>query len=201
MRIDGKGNVYIRFSGGKLQFVNELDNTVIASLDTDDNELKPNILRVAEESHLVGRNFFADGELLAGADELNDAGRYGRNQKIFVGSLSSAAAADDIVFSWENSEGEAVVITRVIVDITKAGGTATATIDAGSAADATTGSDNLLTGGDANTTATYDSLDIANEGVATFVKVPDGECVNGQIKTEKAEDLEGKYYIFYAVAE
>jgi hypothetical protein len=104
MRIDGKGNVYIRFSGGKLQFVNELDNTVIASLDTDDNELKPNILRVAEESHLVGRNFFADGELLAGADELNDAGRYGRNQKIFVGSLSSAAAADDIVFSWENGE-------------------------------------------------------------------------------------------------
>ncbi len=201
MRVDGKpGEVYLRWSGGKLQFVNKSDGTVLMAVDPVGGQVEHSKAEITD-ARLTGQIFLAGGEVLASADELNDAGRYSRNQKVFVGSLTAVAAANDIVFSWTNDEGKDVIVTRVIVDVTKAGGTATATLDAGSAADATTGSDNLLTGADIDTTAAYDSLDLANEGVATFKRVPDGECVNGQAKTEKAEALEGRYFIFYAVAD
>ena len=201
MRVDGKpGEVYLRWSGGKLQFVNGSDGTVLMEVDPSQNAVEAQELNITNEANLTGQIFLASGEVLAPASDINNAGSYSRNQKVYVGTLAAVAAADDIVFSWENEEGAAVIVTRVLVHVTKAGGTATATLDVGSAANATTGSDNLLTGADINTTAAYDSLDLAGEGVATFKVVPDGECVNGQAKTEKAEALEGKYYIFYAVA-
>ena len=202
MRVDGKpGEVYIRWSGGKLQFVNGSDGTVLMEVDPSQNVVEAQELNITSEANLTGQIFLASGEVLAPASDINNAGSYSRNQKVYVGSLAGVAAADDIVFSWENEEGAAVIVTRVLVHVTKAGGTATATLDVGSAADATTGSNNLLTGADIDTTAAYDSMDLANEGVATFKVVPDGEFVNGQAKTEKAEALEGKYYIFYAVAD
>ena len=202
LRVDGTpGNVYFRWSGGKLQFVNAADSTVLMEVDPSQNVVEAQEINITSEANLTGRVFLASGEVLANSDELNDAGRYSRNHKVFVGDLAPAAAADDIVFSWTNPEGKAVIVTRVIVHVTTAGGTATATLDVGSAADATTGSNDLITGGDINTTAAYDSLDIAGEGVATFQIVPDGECVNGQAKTEKAEALAGKYYVFYVVAD
>ena len=201
MRIDGMpGEVYIRWSGGNLQFVNKADGTVLMEINPNNNTTEQAVASLGDIT-IFGRVLLPSGELLANADEINDAGRYSRSQKIFVGNLGTAAAADDMVFSWTNAEGEDVIITRVVVDVTKAGGTATATIDVGSAADATTGSSNLITGGDLNAVAVYDSLDLVGAGVATFVKVADGECVNGQAKTEKAEALEGKYYIFYVVGD
>ena len=202
MRVDGKpGEVYLRWSGGNLQFVNAADNTVLMEIDPTQNIVEAQELNITNEVNLTGRVFLASGEVLASASNLNNAGSYSRNQKVYVGTLAAVAAADGIVFSWENEEGAAVIVTRVLVHVTTAGGTATATLDVGSAADATTGNNNLLTGADINTTAAYDSMDLANEGVATFKVVPDGEFVNGQAKTEKAEALEGKYYIFYAVAD
>ena len=199
MRVDGTpGNVYLRWSGGKLQFVNLTDHSVIMAVDPVDGALEQTKAKITE-ARLIGQVFLASGEVLANADELNNAGRYSRSQKVFVGDLAVAAAADAIVFSWTNSEGVAVIVTRVIVDVTTAGGTATATLDVGSAANATTGSNNLVTGADLNAIAIHDTLDIAGVGVATFKKVANGHCVNGQAKTEKAETLVGKYYIFYAV--
>lgn len=202
MRVDGTpGEVYLRWSGGKLQFVNAADSTVLMEVDPTQNIVEAPEINIAGEAKLTGRVFLASGEMFASAPELNNAAIYSRTQKVFEGSLSAAAAADDIVFSWTNPEGKAVIVTRVIVHVTTAGGTATATLDVGSAADATTGSNNLITGADIDTTAAYDNLDIAGDGVATFQIVPDGESVNGQAKTEKAEALEGKYYIFYVVAD
>ena len=202
MRVDGKpGEAYLRWSGGKLQFVNGSDGTVLMEVDPSQNVVEAQELNITSEANLTGRVFLAGGEVLAPASDINNAGSYSRNQKVYVGSLAAAAAADAIVFSWTNPEGKAVIVTRVLVHVTTAGGTGGATLDVGSAANATTGSNNLITGGDINTTAAYDSLDIAGEGVATFQIVPDGECVNGQAKTEKAEALAGKYYIFYVVAD
>lgn len=202
LRVDGTpGNVYLRWSGGKLQFVNANDQSVIMTVDPIGGAVEQPAVEITETARLTGQVFLASGEVLASASDLNNSGSYSRNQKVYVGSLAGAAAADGIVFSWENEEGAAVIVTRVLVHVTTAGGTATATLDVGSAADATTGSDNLITGADIDTTAAYDSLDLANEGVATLKVVPAGEFVNGQAKTEKAEALEGKYYIFYAVAD
>ena len=202
LRVDGTpGNVYLRWSGGKLQFVNANDQSVIMTVDPIGGAVEQPAVEITETARLTGQVFLASGEVLASASDLNNSGSYSRNQKVYVGSLTGAAAADDIVFSWENEEGAAVIVTRVLIHVTTAGGTATATLDVGSAADATTGSNNLLTGADINTTAAYDSMDLAGEGVATFKVVPDGEFVNGQAETEKAEALEGKYYIFYAVAD
>ncbi len=201
MRVDGKpGNGFFRWSGGKLQFVASEDQVVLMEFKPDDNEIEQPFLRVTEAVRLTGQIFMPDGELLTGAADLNNAGDYSKNQKVIVGDLKPAAAADDIVFDWTNTEGKDAIVTRVLVDITTAGGTGGATLDAGGAADTTTGSADLITGADVNTTAAYDSMDIAGVGVATFKRVPDGECVTGQVKTEIAAALEGKYYIFYAVA-
>ncbi len=201
MRVDGKpGDVYLRWSSGQLQFVNATNSEVLLAVDPVAGAVEQAKATITD-ARLTGQVFLASGEVLASAGELNNAARYSRNQKVFQGNLGAAAAADDIIFSWANSEGEDVIVTRVIINVTKAGGTATATLDVGSAADATTGSADLITGADINATAAYDSLDIAGEGVATFKVVPDGECVNGQAKTEKAEALEGQYFIFYVVAE
>lgn len=134
--------------------------------------------------------------MLASADELNDAGRFSHYIRVAVVALAGAASADDIVFAWKNPEASDIIVSRVIVDITKAGGTETATIGVGSAADAATGSDDLIDGADANAVATYDNLEAAT-GAAGFAKVPVDEYVTGQIKVEKAEDLEGNVYIYY----
>jgi hypothetical protein len=199
MRVDGTpGNVYLRWSGGKLQFVNLADHSVIMSVDPVGGAVEQAKAKITE-ARLEGQVFLASGEVLASADELNDAGRGSHYLRAARGNLAAAAAADGIVFAWENQEGADVIVYRVIVDVTTAGGTATATLDVGEAVDAVTGSNSLITAADLNAVATYDSLDLAGAGVATFVKVPDGEFITGQAKTEKAEALVGKYYVFYAL--
>lgn len=199
MRVDGTpGNVYMRWSGGKLQFVNLNDHSVILAIDPAAGVVEQASVELGDVD-ISGQVFLPSGEILASADEINDAGRFSHYSRVAAVSLAAAAAADDIVFAWENPESSSIIVYRVIADITKAGGTATALLDIGSAADAVTGSDNLIDGVDANAVATYDNFE-AVTGAAGFVKVPAGEFVTGQAKVEKAEALEGTVYIFYTTA-
>lgn len=203
LRVDGTpGVVYLRWSGGKLQFVNSADGTVILAVDPALNQTEQPEAAIAEAAIAeltAGRLHLASGEILATAAELNDAGRFSRNSRVGVATLSAAAAADDIVFAWKNPEAVPIVVYRVIASITKAGGTAGALIDVGSAADAVTGSDDLIDGADANAVAAYDNLQ-AVTGAGSIAKIAVDAYVNGQIKVEKAEDLEGTVYILYTTA-
>jgi hypothetical protein len=200
MRVDGKpGDVFLRWSGGKLQFVNATNGSVIMAVDPASGSVEQAEATITEAS-LTGRIYMAGGELLASSDELNDAGRFSHYLRSAQGNLSAAAAADNIVFAWENREGADIIVYRVIIDVTTAGGTAGALVDVGSAVDAVTGSDNLIDGADLNAVAVYDNIDDQGGNGESKQKVPDGEFVTGQARVEKAEALVGKYTIIYALA-
>jgi len=107
------------------------------------------------------------------------------------GSLT-AGIANAFTLAWQNPEAQAVM-AELTVDITTAGGTATSVLDAGSAADATTHSDNMIDGADLNATNTIISLarvKLAANGGAT-------DWITGQILIANASSLVGKYYIKY----
>jgi len=201
MKTEGTpGNVMARWSGGMLQLVNKNSGVVIFAVDPSQNRalIEDVVVEQASmgETQFLGRIFVPSGEILASADEINDAGRYSHYQKIYSGDIGTAATADDIVFYWPNNlDSKDAIVTRVIFDITKAGGTATATLDIGGASSPIVGSANILTGATVDQIAVYDSLD--TYGVVKSIKVPDGHYVTAQVKTEKAASLEGTCTIYY----
>lgn len=109
----------------------------------------------------------------------------------------TGGGADDIAIAWLNPVSAAVIVTRVVVDITTAGGTSSSVLDIGTAADADTGSDNLIDGANANAVAVYDNVDDQGTNGTAKQKVPAGEYVTGQIKAAAAQDLAGTAYICY----
>ncbi|MDD4453675.1 MAG: hypothetical protein PHZ06_12700 [Proteiniphilum sp.] len=121
------------------------------------------------------------------------------NVKIVTAALT-AGVQDAFCLAWENPEAVPILVTRILVDITTAGGTAAAVLDFGAAADATTTSATLLDGVDANAVAIYDNLLAANQG-GTVVKLDENggttAFITGQILTAAASDLVGNAYIFY----
>ena len=117
----------------------------------------------------------------------------------------SSGEADAFAFAWQNPESSKIGITRVIVDVTTAGGTADSVLDVGTAADGTTSSDNLIDGADLNDAAVYDNHESGGTNGKTFQKVDENggttDHVTGQILVEDATDLVGNAYITYTVLE
>lgn len=118
------------------------------------------------------------------------------------GALTSGNA-NAYAFAWQNPEAGAIIIQRVILDITTAGGTGSSVIDVGRASSATTNSDNLLDGVDANAAAVSDSCDSTMAGtngrsiVKLDAKGGTNDYITGRILVANAASLVGKYYIFY----
>lgn len=117
----------------------------------------------------------------------------------------AAGAADAFSFAWQNPEDKKITVTRVVVDITTAGGTATADLDVGVAANATTGATDIFDAIDANATGTHDHLLVAGAGAGGVHKVDENggtnDYITGQITTEKADNLVGYVYIEYFIVE
>lgn len=124
------------------------------------------------------------------------------NVKVATGALT-AGLANAFAFAWENPESSRILVVRVLVDVTTAGGTATSVIDVGPAADGTTHSDTLIDGADLNAAAIYDNID--DQGTNGLSKVGVDEnggttsFITGQILTANASSLVGNYYIFYVL--
>jgi parallel beta-helix repeat protein len=113
----------------------------------------------------------------------------------------TAGVADAFCFAWQNPESAAVIVTRLVVDVTTAGGTATAVLNAGTAANGTTESDDLIDGADLNAIAVRDNIeDRGTNGKSRQKLAANGgatDFVTGVIKTANAASLAGKYYIEY----
>ena len=104
----------------------------------------------------------------------------------------TAGNANAFAFAWQNPEAQPIW-AQVMVEITTAGGTAGSLLDVGSAADGTTHSDNLIDGADLNATnllTTSAWVKLAANGGAT-------DYITGQILSENAASLVGKYYVRY----
>lgn len=123
-------------------------------------------------------------------------------QKVVEVALT-AGIADAFAFAWQNPEAVPIMVNRVIVDVTTAGGTATAVLNVGPGATATTASDTLLDGVDLNAIDIYDNLVAADAGTngLTVAKLDEKggttDYVTGQILVEAASALVGNAYIFY----
>lgn len=121
------------------------------------------------------------------------------------GSLT-AGNANAICFAWHNPEAQDILIKKVVIEVTTGGGTPGAHLDVGIADDATGTNrgteffDDL----DLDAVAIRDSWLVGDGGQQTkyvfcqdSVSATDGWIV-GQILTQNAASLVGKYYIEYA---
>jgi hypothetical protein len=118
-----------------------------------------------------------------------------------VKTALSSGAANAFCLAWQNPEDHAIIVTRLIVDLTTAGGTGTAVLDFGPANDATTHSDGLIDGADANAIAIYDNIEDQGVNGQSVCKLDAAggttDYITGQILTEAASALVGNAYIFY----
>jgi len=122
------------------------------------------------------------------------------HMKVATGALASGNA-NAYAFAWQNPEAAKILVHRVLVDVTTAGGTGSSVIDVGSAAGATTHSGNLIDGADLNAVALYDNIDDQGTSGKSKQKLDekDGttDHITGQILVADAASLAGKYYIIY----
>lgn len=121
------------------------------------------------------------------------------------GSLT-AGNANAIAFAWHNPEAQDIIIKKIVIEVTTGGGTVGSQLDVGIADDATGTNrgteffDDLLL----NTAQVDDSWVAGDGGTQTkwvfcqdSASATDGWIV-GQILTQNAASLVGKYYIEYA---
>lgn len=128
-----------------------------------------------------------------------DAGKY---MKVAVGDLAKGNA-DAYAFAWQNPEAAKILVHRLLVDVTTAGGTGSSVLDAGRAATATTESDDLIDGANLNAVALYDNISDGGTNGESRAKLDEkggsNDHITGRIKTANAAALAGKYYIYYTV--
>ena len=120
--------------------------------------------------------------------------------KVASGDLASGDA-DAFAFAWQNPESSKIIVHRVIVDVTTAGGTGSSVLDVGIVADATSTDDKLIDGADLNDTAVYDNIDDQGVNGESTGKVDEkggtNDHITGKILVANAASLAGKYYIYY----
>lgn len=145
-----------------------------------------------------------DAVKVNGSTALNESGEASSliSSQMKVSKVALAAGnANAFAFAWQNPESTKVLVHRVIVNVTTAGGTASSVINVGTAASATTTSDNLIDGMDANATGPRDNVsDGGTNGKSRqLLDEKDGttDYVTGQILTQNAASLAGYAYIFY----
>ena len=113
----------------------------------------------------------------------------------------TAGNANAYAFAWQNPEESKIVVERVLVNLTTAGGTATSVLDIGVVANATSTADTLIDGLDLNTTGLFDNIvDKGTNGKARQLVDEKGgasDYVTGKILVANAAALVGDVYIVY----
>lgn len=108
--------------------------------------------------------------------------------------------ANAYAVAWQNPESNAILITRVVLDVTTAAAAA-AVLDVGSAANGTTNSDNIFVDAALNAVATLDHNLVGGAGAGGVQKLAAKggatDYITGQILTQNATDVVGYLYIEY----
>ena len=123
-------------------------------------------------------------------------------QKIQKGNLA-AGNANVISFAWQNPEWTKIIVNRIMLRLTTAGGTGGAVMNVGIVADATSTADNLIDGLDINQTGVFDNItNKGDNGLSIgLVDEPGGtnDYITGKILTQNAASLAGKFYVAYTI--
>lgn len=139
----------------------------------------------------------AGTQVTATAAQLNSLGTYMKIAKVAMASGDQNA----ISFAWQNPEDTAVIVHRVIADVTTAAGAA-ATMDIGITTGDDQTADNLLNGFDINDTGVYDNIDDqGTNGESKGRMDKKGETndyITGKILDANASNLVGNVYIYYS---
>ena len=123
--------------------------------------------------------------------------------KVAKGDLTPGLV-NTIAFAWQNPESVAIHVLQVVIDVTTAGGTATAVLNVDVVANATATGDTILDGIDLDADAIYSSISAGVSGTNATenahradAKAGTNDHVTGKILVEAASALAGKYYIYY----
>lgn len=121
-----------------------------------------------------------------------------------VGVALSASTGAGGVLAWQNPEDVAILVTRIVLDITTEA-TGAATADVGAAATAATSSDTLLDAVDIGTAAgVFDNIDDQGTNGQSVVRLDENGGTTDHITASASADpagLVGNAYIFYILAE
>jgi len=114
----------------------------------------------------------------------------------------AAGNANAFAFVWQNPESTKVIVTRVLVNRTTAGGTGSSVLDVGPAADATSTADTIIDGLDLNATGIADNIaDKGSNGTTRSVVLDEKggttDYITGKILAQNAAALAGYVYIYY----
>lgn len=129
-------------------------------------------------------------EILADAADI-------RVSKVALAALDAAGG----IFAWQNPEGVAIIVTKVLVDVTTVAAAA-CTLDIGTTAvSAGTLSDNLIDGLDVRTaTGLFGIADGADANGKSQQKLAAGKWVTGSKASGAAAGLAGSAYVHYYLA-
>lgn len=129
------------------------------------------------------------------SEEINAPGLV-KVAKVALGALDTGGG----VLAWQNPEGAAIVIQRILLDVTTKA-TGACTIDVGTTAtNATTSSDNLIDGKDIHTAAgVFDNFDDAGDNGKSKQRLASGKWVTGSKASGAAAGTVGFAYIEYVV--
>jgi hypothetical protein len=142
----------------------------------------------------------ANGTMTIGSDKVASSMAEPTFIKVVSGALS-ADVSGNFAFAWQNPEDAKVLVHRVIVDITTAGGEVGAKLDVGVAPNATTAANDIFDDIDANATAVLDHLLESGAGLGGVHKVDENagtnDYITGAILVKDASSLAGYYYVMY----
>lgn len=140
------------------------------------------------------------GAITIGSNKITSAKTSPQFLKCSVTALT-AGNQNAFALAWQNPESYKIIVWRVVIDVTTAGGTALAVIDAGSGATATTASDNLLDGIDITSTGIFDNITNKGTNGKSIQKLDENggttDYITAQILTANAASLAGYAYIYY----
>lgn len=126
---------------------------------------------------------------------------FGNDLKMAKVALT-AGNANAFAFAWQNPESTKIIIHKVMVYKTAAGGTASSVLDVGPVANATSTADTLIDGLDLNSTGIADNIeDQGTNGTSRAIVDENGgtnDYITGKILAQNAASLAGYVYIYYS---
>ena len=141
------------------------------------------------------------GELAIAAGAVTSDKASPQYQRVVVVPLTPGLE-NAFALAWQNPESTAILVHRVLVDVTTIAGSAGALLDIGTAANATTASDNLIDGLDIQSGAIL-ADNITDKGsngkTRQRMDAKNGttDYITGRILVANASGLAGNVYIFY----
>jgi hypothetical protein len=133
-------------------------------------------------------------QMQAVEDKINE---FGAHQPKVVRVALAAVDTAGGVFAWANPEGESIIVTRLLLDITTKT-TGACTLDCGVAANGTTLNDTLIDGLDANAaTGLFDNVTNKGTNGLPQVKVTSTQYITGSVASGASAGIVGYAYITY----